>query len=274
MPRLLAISRPRFWLYVLGPALIGVAANANPLELLTHASTWLILLSWTLPANLFLYGINDLCDSDTDTHNEKKNEYEVRVQKHQHDILRTSVLLSASVVSIAALVSGSLPTMVWTGLFLILGAVYSAPPLRLKSRAFVDSFSNVLYILPGCAIAGLSHQSIPLVVFLGGWSWSAAMHLFSAIPDIEPDTKAKLHTTAIACGHTGALALTGTLWSIAALCSWLIPELSLAPWLALIYPIIGFGLTTQPSGHVFRVYRLMPLFNALVGFVLFWDIRL
>ncbi len=59
---ILIISRPRFWMYVLGTFLVGVVASGN---LFLHDYTTILLLVvfgvfFTLPANLFIYGVNDI----------------------------------------------------------------------------------------------------------------------------------------------------------------------------------------------------------------------
>jgi lycopene elongase/hydratase (dihydrobisanhydrobacterioruberin-forming) len=73
--KLIAISRPRFWMYLLGPYLIGyaLAVSFHGTEYPYGLSyIFLFLLLFTLPANLFLYGINDMYDGDTDRENPKK----------------------------------------------------------------------------------------------------------------------------------------------------------------------------------------------------------
>lgn len=274
MHPLIAVSRPRFWFYVLGPALVGLIVAPEPLLLLTHVRTLLALLSWTLPANLFLYGINDVCDHDTDTRNAKKGTYEIRLQHSQHRSLLVGIGLSGITIAASAVATGSRTYVLWTILFLALAVAYSAPPLRLKRHPVVDSLSNVLYILPGFAMASLSGLSPTASIVIGGWSWSAAMHLFSAIPDIEPDAASHLRTTAVVVGHRRALQMTAILWTIAAVSVWFVPELRVCRWLVIVYPVLSLMLLTKPESAVFKAYRWMPLLNASMGFILFWDIYL
>ncbi len=271
MHPLLAVSRPRFWLYVVGPALIGLAVAPEPMSLLRHASTWFALLSWTLPANLLLYGVNDVCDHDTDTLNEKKGAYEIRLQQSLHRRLLMGIGIGGMFIAAAALATASRAYALWTLLFLALAVAYSAPPLRFKRHPVIDSLSNILYIVPGFAMASLSGLSPTAAVVIGGWSWSAAMHLFSAIPDIAPDAASGLRTTAVVAGHRRALLLTAVLWVIAAASVWFVPGLHLVPWLAVAYPLLSLALLTKPASAVFQAYRWMPLLNAAIGCALFWD---
>ncbi len=72
------ISRPRFWMYVLGTFLVGMIAAGNPFQYdwQTNVNLVVLALFFSLPANLFIYGINDIYDYDTDRLNAKKTRYE------------------------------------------------------------------------------------------------------------------------------------------------------------------------------------------------------
>lgn len=73
LKRLIKISRPRFWIYEVGPYIIGIAAAAHG-----DYSAWLLLptlvffVFFTYPANIYIYGINDAYDYDTDKLNPKR----------------------------------------------------------------------------------------------------------------------------------------------------------------------------------------------------------
>lgn len=88
---LLRISRPRFWHYVLGPMLIYFASSWYFENIQSSFSRWgtdrifdliiMIIILWyfTLPANLWIYGWNDIADWDTDKFNSKKWSYEAKI---------------------------------------------------------------------------------------------------------------------------------------------------------------------------------------------------
>lgn len=270
---LLTISRPRFWLYLAGPALIGLAASGAPMQ---HLSDWrivLFLLVWTVPANLFLYGVNDLADGDTDAENPKKSGYEHRLQPQEQQVLTLAICISMGLLGLLALLTGSLPAIAWTAVFLILGVCYSLPPQRFKAQAFADSASNILYVAPGFAMAGALGLTPPLGIILAAWAWAAAMHLFSAIPDIDPDRMANVRTTAVVLGRQDSLLLCLALWFLADQVALTI-GLSAAGVLGLSYAIITIILIARPDIPVFAVYRWMPWLNTLVGGVLFWSLIL
>ncbi len=89
---LFRISRPRFWHYILWPMLIYFASSGFLDEIYASWSRWgtdwmfhliilfIILGYFTLPANLWIYGRNDIADGDTDKFNSKKWTYESKIE--------------------------------------------------------------------------------------------------------------------------------------------------------------------------------------------------
>ena len=78
---LLSISRPRFWHYLIGPRLIGYTASLSHLgDFGQQRWFWVFLVYFSFPANLLVYGVNDISDGDTDQHNPKKKGYESMLQ--------------------------------------------------------------------------------------------------------------------------------------------------------------------------------------------------
>jgi lycopene elongase/hydratase (dihydrobisanhydrobacterioruberin-forming) len=265
---LVRISRPRFWLYLGGTYLVGYAAGAPNTSAFTAPIFWLLLAYFLLPANLFLYGVNDLADEDTDRANPKKGTREHLLQASERDVLAVTAVSCAALGAALGWVAGR-PAGGLMLAFLALGAAYSLPPPRLKARPVLDSASNVLYAVPGFlgfALAGGAWP--PPAALLGAAAWTAAMHLFSAVPDIQADRSAGLATTATVLGPRGALAACTALWALAVgAAAVLLPR----PWLAvpgLGYPLLPALLVVRP-GLVERVYWAFPALNALAGFGLF-----
>ena len=76
------------------------------------------------------------------------------------------------------------------GIFLFLSYFYSAKPIRFKDKPFLDFSSNYLYVMPGIFGFYLVSGSMPaLIILVGAYMHISAMHIFSAIPDIEFDKK-------------------------------------------------------------------------------------
>lgn len=260
---LLRISRPRFWFYLAGPVVVGVAYGAaTPTELFSPFAVALFVY-FLLPANVFLYGVNDVFDRDIDEHNPKKDQREVR---YRGDELIPVAVVISGVTGLAFLpllpVAGAV-TMV---AFLALAAEYSAPPLRFKTTPGLDSLSNGLYILPGVvAYTALAGALPPLAALAGAWLWAMAMHTFSAIPDIQPDQEAGIRTTATTLGERGTYAYCGAVWGLAALV------------FALVHPFFGAVLAVYPllvaaiavfDVNVDRAYWWYPFINTVTGMIL------
>jgi 4-hydroxybenzoate polyprenyltransferase len=260
---LLTLSRPRFWLYLAGPVIVGVTAAARaPPELFAPLAV-AFFAYFLVPANLFLYGVNDVFDADVDAENPKKEGREARWQGGRTVV--ATILVSGA---LGLLLSAVSPAEAWPYLagFFFLAVEYSAPPLRFKTTPFLDSLSNGLYILPGAAaFAALSGTHPPLPALVGAWLWTMGMHTFSAIPDIEPDREAGIRTTATVLGEERTYAYCGSAWLAAAVAFSVVDvRVSL---LLLAYPVVVFVLywSEVPTE---RAYWWYPALNTLVGMVL------
>ena len=88
MKAIFKISRPRFWLYTFGPYLVGLTAAANVPSDLLRFDVIFFALYFLFPANLLIYGVNDIWDFETDSRNRKKTGYETLVRpEHHHTLL-------------------------------------------------------------------------------------------------------------------------------------------------------------------------------------------
>lgn len=260
---LFELSRPRFWLYVAGPILVAAAYGAPSLEAALSPTVGLLFVYFLVPANVYLYGVNDLFDTDTDQYNPKKGRHEV---KYRGQRLVPVIVLGSGLLLVP--VAAVLPPATWGYLLLwaILSTAYSVPPLRFKARPFLDSLSNGLYVVPGfAAYTALAGTQPPMPAILGAWAWAMAMHTFSAIPDIEPDRAAGLETTATRLGARGALWYCGLLWAGAAI------AFGALDWrLGVVlgtYPVL-LWLVVRAEVSVERAYWWYPAINTILGGVL------
>ncbi|MCD8484368.1 prenyltransferase [Candidatus Woesebacteria bacterium] len=265
----LRVSRPRFWLYLLGPSLVGVVAATDTWQVWLNPVVWFWLLFFTWPANVFLYGVNDLFDQDTDAHNTKKHTYETRFATRRSRQMQRLL----AVIALAGLGAGFglLPLNSWLilGAWFVLSWTYSAPPLRWKSRPFLDAYSNGLYILPAVLVfVWLSGSWPPAWAILAGWCWSVGMHTFSAIPDIAADQAGGVHTTATVLGRGRALLWVAGHWLVAIG----LASTGLQWWagLGVLYPAVALYLWFRPKESVFSWYVWFPYINAVLGMALFW----
>lgn len=270
----LRISRPRFWLYLLGPFLIGVIAS-DTTDLFWPALA-VFAFYFTFPANLLIYGVNDIFDYETDRHNEKKRGYEALVEPSMRWRIANVIVLWNLPFCVVWL-ADEMPAASKIALlsFLFFGIFYSAWPLRAKTKPILDSLFNVLYIFPGLFAYGLlEYKFPPWQIMLAAALWCAAMHAYSAIPDIKADKKAKINTIATFLRPLGTLTFCMLCFAAAAALTY--------PWLKmfslgagmfyLLLMLITF-VRVQPS-QVFALYKLFPVFNILVGASLFFYIAL
>lgn len=257
---LLELSRPRFWLYLAGPVLVGAVFGASSLTDLLSPAVLALLVFFLVPANVLLYGINDVFDAEIDQENPKKDDQEVRFGGQRFVVVAViaSALLGLALVPL--LPAGAL---VWIAGFYVLGIEYSAPPARFKTTPLLDSLSNGLYFTPGAAAyVTLAGSQPPALAIVGAWLWTMAMHTFSAIPDIEPDRRAGVETTATLLGERRTYAYCGGCWVLATICFG-----TFDPRLAVlfgVYPV--FVATVALSAvDVSRAYWWFPAINTVVG---------
>ena len=257
------LSRPRFWLYLAGPVVVGVAYAADsPSELFSPLAIALFAY-FLVPANVFLYGINDVFDADIDQANPKKDDKEVR---YEGGPLVIAAVFGCAAVGLALIPFLDAAALFPLGLFYLLATEYSAPPLRFKTTPILDSLSNGLYALPGIAAYGAIEGAYPpAAAIAGAWLWTMAMHTFSAIPDIEPDREAGIRTTATLLGQQRTYAYCALVWAAAAVA------------FALVHPFLGGVLAIYPllvvaiagaDVPVDRAYWWYPAINTVVGAIL------
>jgi 4-hydroxybenzoate polyprenyltransferase len=255
------LSRPRFWLYQGGPVVVAVTYAADgPGELFSPLAIALFLY-FTIPANVFLYGVNDIFDRDIDQVNPKKDEG--REVSYRGDRVVVAAILASGLLAAGLLpflpVLGVVALLAWAALSI----EYSAPPLRFKTTPFLDSLSNGLYILPGVvAYAAIEGVAPPATAVAGAWLWTMGMHTFSAIPDIEPDREAGIETTATFLGESNTYYYCVMCWLSAAFVftytHWVFGALLLV-YPGLVFGILGVGVDIDEA------YWWYPAINTLVG---------
>ena len=257
---LLRLSRPRFWPYLAGPVVVGVAYGAREVGDLFAPLPLALFAYFLVPGNVYLYGINDVFDADADENNEKKEDREVR---YRGDRLVLGAVAVSALLAVPLAAVLPLPALAALAAWWLLATEYSAPPLRFKTTPLLDSVSNGLYVLPGVvAYAALTGRYPPAAAVAGGWLWTMGMHTFSAIPDIEPDREAGIETTATALGERRAYAYCAACWLLAALVFGLVHPFFAA--VLGIYPVVVLGIVAS-GVDVSEAYWWYPAINTLVG---------
>ncbi|MEM0448947.1 MAG: prenyltransferase [Methanomassiliicoccales archaeon] len=259
------VSRFRFWIYTGGTYVVGFALGASSLEIFFNPWYYAYLFYFFFPANLFIYGVNDLWDEETDRRNPKKDVKEVRLDiSHRRSLI--IIVLTVLVLSLILMLFQDWMERLLMSSFLLLSYFYSAPPLRFKGVPFLDSASNFLYIMPGIFGYYLASEELPsLLIMLGGFAHVYAMHLFSAIPDIKYDKEAGIRTGAVLLGERRSLALCAIWWSILAAIVIFLAQFHPLSFLSLTYPAFPVALLVFKDLKIERAYWLLPYVNTLLG---------
>jgi 4-hydroxybenzoate polyprenyltransferase len=174
-----------------------------------------ILIWVTLPFNLLIYGINDIFDQETDNINARKGGYEgAHISPSEVKPIWWGVLLTN--IPFLTYFALTLPwqATAWMLAYALFFTFYSAPPLRLKARAYLDSFSNTDYAFPLAFVPlALGKEPIWLAVF-ALMAWSIAKHAYDAIQDIPQDADTGIVTTAVHLGVKKTLAWCAFWWAV------------------------------------------------------------
>lgn len=245
--------------------MIGLAAGITELADLVDA----VVLAWAsfflLPANLLIYGVNDVFDYATDRLNPKKAGYEFPLAPESRGafwrrlgliLIPYGLLLVVTPVAAIGMLLG----------WLFFSVQYSAPPIRAKTKPLLDSAFNVLYVFPGImAYLLVGGDNLSWEVVAAAALWCAAMHAYSAVPDITADTRAGLRTVATTLGHTGTLLFCALCYILAA--ALIKPTLgSIGVAIGNIYAaLMIISLFLRQPSQLLRAYKVFPIINTLVG---------
>jgi len=210
--RLVVISRPVLWVNTIGPAVMAMWIGGE----LFNPEIIPLLIWLTVPFNLWLYGINDIFDRETDLLNARKGGV-------QGAVLAVSeikwVLWGIAITNIPFLIyfflNYSLVTNIWIVVYYLFFLNYSAPPLRWKSRPFWDAFSNIDYAFPLVFVALALNYEVNWIGAIGLMVWGIAKQAYDAIQDIYEDRAVGIETTATKLDIRGTVIWSTVFWSIA-----------------------------------------------------------
>lgn len=269
LKQIIQLSRPHFWLYEGGTFLLGAIIAATDVADLLSLESLLWGIYFLFPANLLIYGINDIFDYETDIKNPKKNSYESVLPREAHRFV-FGVIFFTTLPWLIGAIALTTAEFVSLALFWFFAIFYSASPIRAKASVFLDSFFSAgHYIATGVFGYFLisPDSQVPWLGIVGGMAWAMAMHAYSAIPDIQADTEAGLSTTATFLGKNTTTAYCLFLYSLSALVLYSfiggIAVLLFTPYLYLLTK--SFGKDTK---DLLKLYGYFPYVNAMVGMLL------
>lgn len=271
---LVETSRPQFYFvpvyfYVSAFVILG---REITLPVLVQAA------SLSFPLTLFINGVNDIYDTDTDALDDLRKEGET-VEERFDDVstLRVYLAVAAAVVLVTTAMFD-----VWNTVFaasmLFVGYAYSAPPLRLKERPPLDSLSNGVIAVALAFLLGVSTFANPAEV--APWTYAkvimltlgiAAAHAYYAAIDYGPDKEAGLETVATRYGKGPCIAAS----VVVVVLNYLVFAPELGPYFEVIVGyillLLAYSLHKPEPERMLRAARLIyPGFVlAVVLFVLF-----
>ncbi|MCS7143129.1 MAG: prenyltransferase [Aigarchaeota archaeon] len=264
MVEILKISRFRFWIYAAGTYVVGYTLGASGFNDFLRPEYYIYLIYFFIPANVLIYGINDYYDLSTDVLNPKKTEKELVAIGERRTRLKRLLIGVIALSLLLMLFQDGFARLLFAG-FLFLSIFYSAPPLRFKSIPFIDFSSNYLYIMPGIfghyiASGKLPESSVLIAAFLH----VAAMHIFSAVPDIEYDRKSRIITTPVLLGRNVSLILVTLFWVGLVYFAITLTGFHPLSLLSLIYVFIPLSVLILKL-DINRVYWVLPYVNFSLG---------
>jgi len=267
--KLFWISRPVSWPNTAFPFAAGWLVSGGSLSVFFIVATVFFLI----PYNLLMYGINDVFDYESDVKNPRKGGIEgMREERAFHPmILRVSLSISALFL-VYLLLNGTLASNLMLALVIFLVIAYSAPLLRFKERAGIDSLTSSMHFV-GPLLYALTFFSFTMeawIVVSSFLLWGMASHALGAIQDINPDREAGIGSIAVSLSARPTLYLVALFYSASAGLLFLLDSpYNMVSFLLLLYVINLYDIravTTQNSATANGPWRRFIWLNLFVGF--------
>lgn len=270
--KLFLTSRPRYWVYLFGTYAVGILAGISDTTQWSSTTVFFIFLFalyFLFPANMLVYGINDLYDTDTDSLNPKKEGYETTIKSEDRDMLVRTIFVLTFIFFCVSLFTPRAALSVFI-IFIYMSIFYAAWPIRAKVRPFLDSIvSSLIFITPalfGYYLVGGGH--ISLIVVIVSVVWAITMHMQRAVIDIGADTEARIRTIATVLGRKRTHLVCFFLYGVISVLSYIAIG-TLGPILVLPYLfLIVFSYCMKTYEKQFAVYTYIPKVTGIVLLVL------
>lgn len=282
--QILKLSRPRFWIYELWSYILWISA-ALYIYLMRYGNidfsqSQIFMMVWMgiyflFPANLYIYGINDIYDYETDKNNPKKQWYEILLtpDKHLYSWILILIFWLPFLISQIFLTDNYGSNIVWWLFlwFLFFAGFYSAKPIRAKAIPVLDMvFSWAHYTITalyGFVLVMWEFTNVNRRYFLAAMCRCMAMHAYSAAPDITADKEAGLSTVATLFGYNLTLALCILLYIASAYFAY--GFLGIYGVIAVSIYVLFMVLSLIFPKKVFSYYKVFSWLNLIVWFVIF-----
>lgn len=280
--KILKISRPRFWIYELGPFIVGIVAylhNGKDLSLATILTLGIFALYFLIPANILIYGINDVFDYETDKLNPKKVAYESLLMPSQHlSVMKWIAFTNVPFIILLPFFKQDYATLFAFFLFIFFASFYSAEPIRAKSKPVLDSiFSASHYVTTGIfayLLAGGQPGGLSALFVGAALAWAIAMHAYSAVPDIDADKASSIATIATLFKKQPTLWICGVLYLFAGIAFMKVNLIVGLVFTAIYLTIVALSLIAKDENRLFKLYTYFPKINTVAGAAIFFTVLL
>jgi 4-hydroxybenzoate polyprenyltransferase len=270
--QVLLSSRPVSWINTAFPFAAAYLLTTREVD----ATLIIGFLYFLVPYNLAMYGINDVFDYASDLANPRKGGIEGALLSPR---IHRTTLWAAAITNVPFLVYLYAVGTVASGIALTVSVfavvAYSAPKLRFKERAFLDSVTSSLHFVTpavvGFALAEARPERAMLLVLLAFFLWGMAAHAFGAVQDIVPDRVGGISSIATVIGARRTVRLTVGLWLAAGL------VMLFAPWpgplaAILVIPYVlnaapWWNVTDDSASGTNRAWRRFIALNYFAGFL-------
>lgn len=207
-------SRPLSWVNTAYPFAAGYLVMGGAIDARLIIGT----LFFLIPYNLLMYGINDVCDYESDIRNPRKGGVEGAVTpRRYHPLIVWSAVLSCVPFVVALTWLGGWHSALVLAGVLFFVVAYSAKGLRFKEVPLLDSVTSSLHFV-GPLIYAYSLVGTTQAGWLAAaafFCWGMASQAFGAVQDIVPDREAKIRSIATVFGARVTAWLAIVLYAVA-----------------------------------------------------------
>jgi len=168
LKKIILTSRPLLWLAHLSSFFFGISQissnDLNPYKI------FIVIFLLTFPVSMFIYGLNDVSDYESDILNERKGGLlGLKHDKNEFNLIYFFSVLSGFIFIIFSFFSGFIPFVLSSSFVFVLG-FYSMKPFRFKNIPVIDAITG------GCLYS--------LIITL--WSYSMFNGSFSSNISLNP----------------------------------------------------------------------------------------
>jgi 4-hydroxybenzoate polyprenyltransferase len=270
--QLLIASRPVSWINTAYPFAAAYLLTTRQIDATLVIGT----LFFLVPYNLAMYGINDVFDYESDLRNPRKGgAHGAVLDRRMHRVTLWAAGLLCLPFVAYLLVVGSPASWLVLAASLFFVVFYSAPPLRLKERPFLDSATSSIHFFSPAVYALVlvgATWTLPLAALIVAFAlWGVASHAFGAVQDVVADREAGIASIAtargarwtvrfaLACYVAAGIAMLATTWPgpLAAVLA--------IPYLVTVWPYRS--VTDAEAATATAGWRRFLWLNQLSGFV-------